>query len=186
MEDEKIMELFFGRQEEAIAAVRETYGGYCASIARNILDTEEDVEEILSDTWMKVWGSIPPQRPGNLKLYIARITRNLSFDRARSLTREKRGGGELPLALHELSECIPSPGQPGERLEAEQLKKAVNAFLGTLPKRDRGIFLLRYFYVESAEQIAERFGVRPALVRTVLSRTRKKLKAFLIREGLLE
>lgn len=185
MEDEKIIELFFARQEEAIAAARETYGGYCAGVARNILSSEEDVEEILSDTWMKLWNSIPPQKPGNLKLYIARIARNLSFDRMRSLTREKRGGGELPLALDELAECIPSPGQPEERLEAEQLKRAVNAFLGTLPKRDRGMFLMRYFYVETTEQIAERFNVRPALVRTVLSRTRKKLKACLIKEGLL-
>lgn len=185
MEDEKIIALFFARQEEAIAAARETYGGYCAGVARNILSSEEDVEEVLSDTWMKLWNSIPPQNPGNLKLYIARIARNLSFDRFRSFAREKRGGGELPLALHELSECIPSPGQPGDALEAEQLMQEVNAFLATLPKRDRGIFLLRYFYVETTEQIAERFNVRPALVRTVLSRTRKKLKTYLIKEELL-
>lgn len=186
MEDEKIIALFFAREEGAITAVRETYGGYCAKVVRNVLDAEEDVEEILSDTWLKAWNSIPPQRPENLKFYLARIARNLSFDRFRSQSRDKRGGGEAALALHELSECIPSPGQPGERLEAEQLKRAVNVFLETLPRRDRKIFLLRYFYVETAAEIAERCGIRPELVRTSLSRTRKKLKTYLLKEGWLE
>ncbi len=185
MEDPKIVELFFARDEAGITAARDTYGGYCAQVARRLLDTEEDVEEVLSDTWLRAWNSIPPEKPGNLKLYLAKIARNLSFDRFRSQTREKRGGGELPLALHELSECIPSPEQPEDALEAEQLKQAVNAFLGELPQRDRKVFLLRYFYVETTESIGKRLGIRPALVRTSLSRTRKKLKTYLIKEELL-
>lgn len=186
MEDEKIIELFFSRQEAAITAVRDTYGGYCARIAGNILDSQEDVDEILSDTWLKVWDSIPPRRPDNLKLYIGRIARNLSFDRFRSKSREKRGGGEMTLALHELSECIPAPEQPGDKLAAAELRQAVNALLETLPLRERKIFLLRYYYVETAEAIAKRLGIRPALVRTSLSRTRKKLKTHLLKEGWLE
>lgn len=186
MEDEKIIDLFFAREEGAITAVRDRYGGYCAQVARKVLEEEEDVEEVLNDTWLKAWNSIPPNRPQNLKLYLARIARNLSFDRFRGRLRDKRGGGEAALALHELSECIPAPGQPGERLEAEQLERAVNAFLGTLPRRDRQVFLLRYFYVETTEEIGKRLGIRPALVRTSLSRTRKKLKAYLIKEGWLE
>lgn len=186
MEDEKIIEQFFARKESAITAVRDTYGSYCARIAGNILDSPEDVEEVLSDTWLKVWNSIPPQHPENLKLYIARIARNLSFDRFRSLNREKRGGGEPILALQELAECIPSPERPDNRMEAAQLKQAVSAFLETLPLRDRKVFLLRYFYVESTEKIAARLCIRPALVRTSLSRTRKKLKTHLMKEGWLE
>lgn len=186
MEDEKIIELFFAREESAITAVRDTYGGYCARIAGNILDSEEDVDEVLSDTWMKVWDSIPPRRPGNLKLYLGRIARNLSFDRFRSQSREKRGGRETALALHELSDCIPAPDQPGAHMEAAQLKQAVSAFLETLPLRDRKVFLLRYFSVETTEEIAARLGIRPPLVRTILSRTRKKLKTHLIKEGWLE
>lgn len=186
MEDKRIIELFLAREECAIAALREVYGGYCAGVARHVLDREEDVEEVLNDTWLKVWNAIPPARPGNLKLYLARITRNLSFDRFRMQTREKRGGGEIALALHELSECIPSPGQPGERLEAEQLTQTVNVFLEALSQRDREVFLLRYFYVETAENIGKRLGISPALVRTSLSRTRKKLKTYLMKEGWLE
>ena len=186
MEDEKIIEQFFARKESAITAVRDTYGSYCARIAGNILDSEEDVDEILNDTWLKVWNSIPPQHPENLKLYIARIVRNLSFDRFRSRNREKRGGGEPVLALQELAECIPSPDRPEEKLEAAQLNRAVSAFLEPLPLRDRKIFLLRYFYVESTEEIAARLGIRPTLVRTSLSRTRKKLKTHLSKEGWLE
>lgn len=186
MEDEKIIELFFSRQESAITAVRDTYGSYCARIAGNILDSREDVEEVLSDTWLKVWNSIPPQKPNSLKLYIGRIVRNLSFDRFRSQNREKRGSGEMPLALHELSECIPSPGQPESKLETAHLTQAVSAFLEKLPLRERKVFLLRYYYLEPTEAIANRLGIRPTLVRTNLSRTRKKLKNHLIKEGWLE
>lgn len=185
MEDGKIIELFFARDEAAIAAVSEAYGGYCAQVARNVLEAEEDVEEILSDTWLRAWDSIPPQRPGSLKYYLARITRNLSFDRFRTQTRDKRGGGETSLALHELSESIPASGRPEETLEAEELRQAVNAFLGKLTKRDRSVFLLRYFYLETSEKIGKRLGLRSALVRTILSRTRKKLKTYLEKEGFL-
>lgn len=186
MEDKTIIELFFARDESAITAVRDTYGNYCARIAGNILNSQEDVEEILNDTWLKVWNSIPPQKPENMKLYIARIARNLSFDRFRSLNREKRGGGEPALALQELAECIPSPDRPEDNLEAAQLSRAIIVFLETLSRRDRKIFLLRYFYVESTEKIAARLGIRPTVVRTSLSRTRKKLKTHLSKEGWLE
>lgn len=182
MEDAQILDAFWNRDEVAISAAEETYGRYCASIAGNILDCAEDVEEILSDTWLRAWNSIPPQRPDNLKLYLARITRNLSYDRFRTQTREKRGGGEIAVALHELSDCIPSSGQPGDRLDAEELREAINCFLATLPHRDRSVFLLRYFYAEPIEAIASRYGIRVGLVRTILSRTRKKLKNYLIKE----
>lgn len=183
MDDAQIITLFFDRDEAAIAEVSDTYGSYCAKVARNILGNAEDVEEILSDTWLRAWNSIPPQKPGNLKLYLARITRNLSYDRFRTQTRVKRGGGETALALHELSECMPSPSQPGDAMEAEELRQAVNKFLSEVSQRDRSIFLLRYFYLEPMEVIADRCGIRPGLVRTVLSRTRKKLKTYLEKEG---
>lgn len=185
MEDAQIIQAFFDRDEDAIAAAREVYGSYCAAIARNILDSSEDVEEVLSDTWLRAWNSIPPQNPSNLKFYLARIARNLSYDKFRAQTRDKRGGGETVLALQELSECLPSPGLPGDQLEAEELRRAVSGFLATLPARDRGVFLLRYFYIEPMEGIAKRYGIRQELVRTILSRTRKKLKTYLKKEGFL-
>ena len=183
MEDQQIIELYFARDEEAIAATKDKYGPYCAAIAGNILDTPEDVEEVLSDTWLRIWNSIPPQKPESLKLYIARIARNLSFDRFRSQTREKRGGSQVVLALEELTHCIPSPGHPGAELEAKELRTTVNAFLVTLPQRDRIIFLRRYFYTQSFEEIAAHCGISQGAVRTALSRTRKKLKQHLKKEG---
>ena len=184
MEEQTILTSLFNREESAISQMQQTYGPYCASIARNILDNDQDVEEILSDTWLRAWNAIPPAKPVHLKLYLARITRNLSFDRFRAQSREKRGSGETALALHELSECIGS-GSPEEILEAEELRNGLNRFLSTLPQRDRQIFLLRYFHLLSAEAIARRISLRPDNVRAILSRTRRKLRQFLHKEGLL-
>lgn len=180
-----ILHLLMQRDEDAIPKMEETYGAYCTRIARNILDDPNDAEEILSDTWLRVWNAIPPENPASLKLYIGRITRNLSFDRFRNQSRKIRYNGELPLALEELSECIGTACTPETALEAKELQQAVSRFLGTLSKRDRQIFLLRYYYVETAEEISKRFSIRPPLVRTVLSRTRKKLKVYLQKEGFL-
>lgn len=185
MEDNRIIELFFARDESAIAVASEKYGPYCESVAGNILDAPEDVEEVLSDTWLRAWKSIPPQRPENLKLYLARIARNLAFDRFRSQCRQKRGGSQIVLALEELSHCIPSPDHPGTALEEKELSAAVNAFLSTVPQRDRVIFLRRYFYTQPFEEIADCCGISQGAVRTALSRTRKKLKHYLIKEGFL-
>ena len=184
MDDTRIVALYWARSEAAITHTAEKYGAYLFAIARNILDTDQDVEEILSDTWLRAWNSIPPAKPAHLKLYLARITRNLSFDRFRTQSREKRGNGETALALHELSECIGS-GSPEEILEAEELRNGLNRFLSTLPQRDRQIFLLRYFHLLSTEAIARRISLRPDNVRAILSRTRRKLRQFLHKEGLL-
>lgn len=183
MEDSRIIDLYFARNEQAIAATREKYGGYCTAVAGNILDAPEDIEEVLSDTWLRVWNSIPPQKPDNFKLYLARIARNLAFDRFRTQSREKRGGSQVILALEELSHCIPSPSHPGKEWEIRELTAAINAFLSTLNHRDRVIFLRRYFYTQSFEEIAGICGISQGAVRTALSRTRKKLKQYLEKEG---
>ena len=185
MEDEKIISLFFSRDEGAIDAVREKYGGYCATVTRRILEDLQDVEEILSDTWMKAWESIPPNRPASLKLYLGRIARNLAFDRFRRENREKRGGGAVVLALEELRQCA-APGQPGDKLDAMELQKAVNGFLRSLPRREREVFLRRYFHLESTGEIGKTLKISEVNVRTLLSRTRKKLKAYLMKEGLID
>lgn len=184
MEDQKIIALYLARDERALALTAEKYGGYCAAIAGNVLDSAEDVEEVVSDTWLRTWNAIPPERPGNLKLYLARIVRNLSYDRFRTQCRQKRGGGEITVALEELSHSVPGEGQPGDRLEGRELQTAVNRFLGTLKETDRKIFLLRYFLVEPTAVISRELGIRETAVRTSLSRTRKKLKEFLQKEEL--
>lgn len=185
MEDEKIILLFWHRDEEAITAAKSQYESYCAAIAGRILDNWQDVEEVVSDTWLRAWETIPPHQPVSLKLYLARITRNLAFDRFRAQTREKRGGGEIALALEELRDCAAS-GQPGDRLDARELQWAVNGFLRKLPQREREIFLRRYFHLETAPEIARGLNISQVNVRTLLSRVRKKLKAYLKKEGLID
>lgn len=185
MEDKQILSLYRNRDEGAIEETAKKYSRYCAGIAGNILDVREDIEEVLNDTWLRAWSTIPPENPVHLKLYLARIARNLSYDKFRRQSREKRGGGTVTVALEELTECIPGGSQPSDSLDARELRDAVNGFLGTLRGRDREVFLRRYFRVEDTGAIAQAMELRETGVRTILSRTRKKLKQYLIKEGLI-
>ena len=133
MEDSAIIDLYWAREERALSETDAKYGGYCRSIAHNILKNREDSEECVSDTWLHAWNAMPPQRPSILSSFLGRITRNLSFDRCRRQNAEKRGGGLLPLALDELSECVPAPGRVEQALEARELAEAIDRFLRTLP-----------------------------------------------------
>ena len=181
MEDQAILDLYFARDELAITETERKYGGYCYSIANRILANREDSEETVSDTFLKTWHSIPPHRPDFLKLFLAKITRNLSLDRFRAGHAQKRGSGEVPLALEELKECVRT-GDPATEAERTLLAKLIDRFLQTLPQRDRGVFLRRYFYMESHKDIAVRYGMKEANVRLCLSRTRQKLVLFLREE----
>jgi len=186
MEDAKIIALYFARNEQAISQTDAKYGRYCYSIAQNILRSHPDSEECVSDTWLRVWNVMPPQKPNRLRLFLGKITRNLSIDRFRSWTSEKRGGGEAALALDELRECVSHRGDPASETELQELQAAIGQFLETLPRREQGIFLRRYFYAESIAQIAKRYEVKDAHVRLILSRTREKLRNHLKKEGFLE
>ncbi len=183
MRDEEIIALYFERNEHAIQATMDTYGGYCGKIAGNILKNDADVEEVLSDTWMRTWNAIPPQWPQYLRLFLGRITRNLSLTKYRSGTAECRGGGEIALALEELADCIGEGTNPETLMEAKELSMAVSTFLRSEPQNSRVIFLRRYFYLESSKEIAMRLGMRESNVRMMLSRTRKRLRAYLEKEG---
>ena len=182
MTDEEILTLFFQRDESAIEQTRLKYGAYCEKIAAQILKSRQDCEECLNEALLRVWNAIPPQRPGNFKLYLAAAARNLAFSYYRRLTAQKRGGAEVELALEELSECVPNPDTPEDTVLAKDLGETVNRFLGTLSARERSIFLRRYFFTESTREIAERYGLRESNVLVILSRTRKKLK-FYLRQG---
>jgi len=183
MEDTKILDLYFARDEQAVAETASKYGAYCFSLANSILSDKQDAEEAVSDTYWKAWNSIPPQRPEVLKLFLAKITRNLSFSRWRKLTAEKRGGGEMALVLEELSECVAAPGSVEDRMNGKELANAIRSFLNTIPHREQDIFLRRYFFVEESGAIARRYGMKPATVLRTLSRTRSKLKQYLSKEG---
>ena len=184
MEDSKIIDLYWARKEQALAETDTKYGSYCRTIARNILRNFEDTEECVSDTWLHAWNSMPPQRPGILSAFLGRITRNLSFDRCKYQQAAKRGGGALPLALDELGECIPSAQRVEYALEQKELAAAIDRFLRTLPEKDCNLFLRRDWYVDSISVIADRYGMKENTVKSILFRTREKLRKFLGEEGI--
>ncbi|MGM9522168.1 MAG: RNA polymerase sigma factor [Oscillospiraceae bacterium] len=183
MTDAEIIERYWQRDESAISNSSEKYGAYCRAVAGNILKDPRDLEECVNDTWLKAWGSIPPQRPSRLKLFFARITRNLAFSMYRSKTAEKRGGGEISAVLDELAECLPGGADTEEAFSAAELGRRINSFAAALPKRERDIFVRRYFFTESVRQIARTFGLTENNVSVILSRTREKLRKQLEKEG---
>ena len=185
LEDSKIIDLYWARKEQALAETDAKYGSYCRTIARNILRNFEDTEECVSDTWLHAWNSMPPQRPGILSAFLGRITRNPSFDRCKYQQAAKRGGGALPLALDELGECIPASGRVEHELEQKELAAAIDRFLRTLPERECSMFLRRYWYVDSVQSIAARYAIKENTAKSILFRTREKLRRYLAGEGII-
>jgi RNA polymerase sigma-70 factor (ECF subfamily) len=185
MTDERIIELYFSRDEAAISETDLKYGGYCFSIAENILADRRDSEECVNSTWFAAWNAMPPKRPNVLKLFLARITRGLAFNRYNERAAKKRGGGEMSLVLDELSEVV-GEGDAADEAELEDLKAAVARFVRALPERERNVLVRRCFYTESIGSIAARYGISGSGVMSALSRARKKLKYCLIKEGFLD
>ena len=183
MEDREIIELYWRHSEQAIAESDAKYGAYCRKIAENILNNAEDAAECVNDTWLRAWNAIPPERPGNLKMFFAKITRNLAFDRYRKSAAQKRGGGELEVILDELSACVPDAQAA---VEARELRESINRFVAALPRREGDLLIRRYFFAEGLEDIAARYGMTANAVSVSLSRTRKKLAAYLKKEGFYE
>ena len=181
MEDEKIVALYFERDESAIRETAMKYGSYCYRVAYNILHSHEDSEECLNDTWNGAWNAIPPEKPTRLKCFLARITRNIAIDRYRHENAEMREGG-LNGILDEYAECIPSGDAPIEDTVA--LKQAINTFLAHLDARTRVIFMRRYFYAMSVKEIAEGLRLSESYVSVLLHRTRSKFKDHLTKEGI--
>lgn len=185
MEDSQIIELYWQKNADAISETANKYGAYCFTIAENILHNNEDSEECVNDTWLHAWNTIPPQKPNILRLFLAKITRNLSFDRFNARNAEKRGGGEIALVLEELGECLGGGADTEAAYEAKELREAIQRFVRSLPKRDGNVLVRRYFFVEPVADIATRYGLTENNVMVILSRTRRKLKAHLLKEGYL-
>ncbi|MBR5969254.1 MAG: sigma-70 family RNA polymerase sigma factor [Lachnospiraceae bacterium] len=180
--DQEIIALFFERDESAILETEKKYKGYCLSVAHNILGDAGDAEECVSETWWKAWKAIPPARPKVLKLFLAKITRNLAFDLYRKNRAEKRNAG-VTLSLEELQECTADTADTPERImEAEEMRESINRFLRALPERECDVFLRRYFFGENIRTIAGEYVLKEANVRKILSRTRGKLADFLRKE----
>lgn len=185
MDDDRIIDLYWQRDECAIAETDRKYGGLCSSIAYGILANNQDSEECVSDTYLAAWNNIPPQRPKQLKAYLGRIVRNLSLNRARDSKTKKRGGGEVGLIFDELENVIAADNRPEKSYEEKELTQAVDAFLSELPRDDRLIFLYRYWMAQPVAKIAARFCCKPSRINSSLYRSRQKLRKYLIKEGLL-
>lgn len=183
MDDGQIMELYFCRDPQAIVETQRAYGPYCCKVAGNILADDRDVEEIVSDTWLHTWNAIPPQCPASFRHFLAKITRNLALSRWRRQKAQKRGAEQIELALEELGECVSGRETPEDYVNRKALQTSINGFLRQLPQRERGLFLGRYFYLHSVEELAVSYHLKSPNVLQILSRTRKKLKVFLEKEG---
>ena len=184
LDDKEIVDLYWERSEKAITETDKKYGRYCHYIAYQILADNEDAEEIVNDTYLKTWNTVPPNRPDPLKGYLGKISNRLALDRYNSKKAAKRGGGQLPAVLHELSECIPTNDNREDIGYSVALRDALGRFLKALPERTRTIFVRRYWYVTPITEIAEEFGMKESNVAMLMLRTRLKLKEFLEKEGL--
>lgn len=185
MEDEAIIALYWNRSEQAITETAAKYGGFCRGIANAILSDPEDAEEALNDTWLGAWNAIPPNRPPVLRAFLGRITRLVSLTRRRDRGRQKRGGSEVDLALDELGECIAGGRSAEEDAITDELRAAINRFLRSLPHPEQQVFLCRYWYLDPLAEICRQFSFSEGKVKSMLFRTRKKLRDFLSEEGYL-
>lgn len=184
MDDAQILDLLFARSEQAIEKMQQQYGRYCRSIAFAILCSREDGEECVSDAYLHAWNAIPPARPASLCAYLGRITRNLALNRLKAAAAQKRGGGQWALALEELAECLPGTLSVEQALDDAELTAALNAFLRALPAAKRNVFLRRYWYLDPVAQIATRYAMSESRVKSLLFRTRRELKVWLLKEGI--
>ena len=182
MDDAKIIDLFWARSEEAIQETNKAYGRKLHALANKILNNREDAEESVNDTYMKTWEIIPPQRPKFYYAFLASICRHLSFHKVDWKLAAKRNA-EVVTLTQEMEMCIPDTSRD-RKLEGKELGRIMNAFLESLPKDTRLIFLRRYWHVDTIAEIAARYGMTESKVKMQLSRTRAKLQTYLESEGI--
>lgn len=185
MKDSDIINLYWEREEKAIAATAEKYGSYCYSIAYNILYNHEDAEECVNNTYLGAWDSMPPHRPDCLSVWLGKITRNISLNRYKQYHTKKRGCGQAELVLTELEECIPSQENVEQVVDEMVFVEAINRFLYAQPEQKRNIFIRRYWYLSPIRDIAKVYGMSESKAASLLFRMRNKLKAYLEKEEIL-
>ncbi len=184
MKEEKIIELFFARDEEALRQVEQQYGDLCNYVASNFLCMREDREECVNDTLLALWNSIPPERPRSLSAYISTLARNIAINKSRANNAWKRGGGVQVISDEALS-MIPDEKSLSELYEARLAGEIVNNFLGELTKSERKVFILRYWFDASDRQIADQTGFSHSKIKSMLARLRKRLAEKLGKEGII-
>ena len=183
MEDSEILDLYWVRSEAALSETEKKYGRYCNSIAYRILNDLEDAEECVNDTWLRAWKSIPPKRPNILAVFLGKIVRNLSLNRYEKQNAKKRGGGEIPVILDELEECIPSGMDVEQTVDAKQLTNLLNQFLASIPEEKRRLFVQRYWYLRPVKEIARIQNINESRLKMRLFRIRQQLKEMLESQG---
>ena len=182
MDDKRIVELFFARDERALTETRQKYNRYLYRVAHNILQNEQDTEECVSDTYLRAWNVIPPHRPSRLSVFLGKITRRLALDRYATLSADKRGGGTQAAILEEWRDALPhTQGDPADDMA---VRDALSRFLRQLPADKRRIFIRRYWYGDTIAAIATANHATESAVKMTLSRTRGELKTFLEKEGI--
>ena len=184
MEDERIIELYWARDEEALRQTGLKYGPYCRAIALRILEDPQDSEECVSDAWLRAWNAIPPERPAALRAFLAALTRHLALNRARDASRLKRGGGQAVLALDELRDSVPDGGGPERVCEDRAVTEAIERWLRAQPTEHRVAFLRRYWYCDSVADVAARMGWPEQRTASLLRRLRLRLKTHLEQEDI--
>lgn len=184
MEDAAIVDLYWQRSDRAISETNRKYGRYCHSIAFNFVRNNEDAEECVNDTWFRAWNLMPDKRPSVLSTFLGAITRNLAVSMYRGKTSLKRGGREMPLALEEMSECVPSGSDLEREYEIKEFEKAIGSFVDGLPEAEQKVFVARYWYLAPISEIAERMHFSQGKTKSMLFRTRNKLRVYLQEEGL--
>ncbi len=183
MEDEKIIQLIWDREEQGLKELSDKYNNYCHSISYRIVRDEEDARECVNDTWLQTWNAIPPKWPAVLPGFLAKIARNLSLNRYRHMHAARRGGNSVDIALEELQDCVSDGRTVEEQIELKELSAGIAKFLNRQSERNRAIFLQRYFYMMPTKEIAEKLGMREGTVRSTLSRMRKELRGWLEKEA---
>ena len=183
MEDCKIVDMYWARNENAISESDKKYGRMLNSLSYSLLSSKEDAEECVNDTYVDAWGAMPDARPEHLGAFLSKITRRISIDRFRLMHREKRGGVDN-LTL-ELTECVPQGQTPFEELEGKRIRELINSFLFSQSREKRVIFVLRYFYSKSISEIAAQVGVGEGKVKTTLFRMRRELQEILEEQEVL-
>ena len=185
MDDERIIALFFSRDERAISALADQCGTLSRRMAQNILGTAEDAEECINDALLSAWNTIPPEHPRSLSAYFMTLVRNFALTRYAAAHSQKRGAGQTPLVLHELEECVSGREDVAAEVERREVLAAVTAFLGDLPEVQRSLFIRRYWYADSIAALAQAFHMSENSVKVTLSRIRKRLRQHLEKEGLI-
>lgn len=183
MDDNKIIDLYWARSQQAIAESEKKYGTYCRTVARNILSREEDAEECVNDTWLRAWNAMPPQRPTVLQAFFGKLTRNLSLDRWRRDRAQKRGGSQVELALDELEDCLSARDRVDEAVDAQTTATLISNFVRGLPQQDRILFVRRYWYLDDIQTLATTMSMSQSQVKSRLHRIRLRLKTELEKEG---